>query len=132
VKEDEVKVRLTSVMVEDQERALRFYTEVLGFVKKTDLPAGEARWLTVVSPDEPAGVELVLEPNDNPAAKTFQRALHDQGIPLTAFAVDDIAAEHARLVRHGVVFRTPPTAMGPVTIAVFDDTCGNLIQIFQV
>jgi catechol 2,3-dioxygenase-like lactoylglutathione lyase family enzyme len=130
--ENPVKIKLSSVMVDDQDKALKFYTEVLGFVKKTELPAGNFRWLTVVSPDGPDDVELVLEPNENPAARTFQRAMHEQGIPLTAFAVDDIQRECERMKNLGVVFRTAPTSMGAVTIAVFDDTCGNLIQIYQV
>jgi catechol 2,3-dioxygenase-like lactoylglutathione lyase family enzyme len=120
------------VLVENQDEALAFYTGVLGFVKKTDVPAGAFRWLTVVSPDEPEGVELVLEPNANPAAKTYQKGIFEQGIPLTAFAVDDIRKEYARLRARGVVFRTEPTEAGPVTIAVFEDTCGNLIQLYQV
>jgi catechol 2,3-dioxygenase-like lactoylglutathione lyase family enzyme len=126
-----VRITLTSVIVQDQAKALHFYTEVLGFVKKTDFPAGEFRWLTVVSPDAPDGPELVLEPNVFPAAATYQRALHDAGIPLTSFEVADIAGEHRRLSARGVAFTTPPTPAGPVTIAVFDDTCGNLIQIHQ-
>ena len=129
-----MKVRLTSVLVEDQGKALEFYTSVLGFVPKRDLPAGEARWLTVASPEEPDGVEIVLEPRSNPAAATFiqgLRELHDHGIPWTAFLVDDIQKEFRRLKDRGVVFTMEPTAMGPVTIAIFDDTCGNLIQIFQ-
>ena len=127
-----MEIKLASVMVADQDKALKFYTDVLGFVKKTEIPMGESKWLTVVSPETPDEVELLLEPNSNPAAKTFQEALFKQGIPLTAFAVDDIQAEFQRLKSHGVVFKTAPTQMGPVTIAVFDDTCGNLIQIYQV
>ena len=127
-----MKIKLTSVMVDDQDKALKFYTEVLGFVKKTEIPVGNFKWLTVVSPDEPDGTELVLEPNQNPAAKTFQQAIYKQGIPLTAFQVEDIQKECERLKKLGVVFKTEPTKMGPVTIAVFDDTCGNLIQIYQV
>ncbi|HXO18491.1 MAG TPA: VOC family protein [Thermoanaerobaculia bacterium] len=126
-----MKIQLTSVLVEDQDKALQFYTEVLGFVKKQDMPVGKFKWLTVVSPEGPDDVELLLEPNENPAAKTFQQALFQQGIPATAFAVDDIQAEHERLKKLGVVFKTEPTKMGPVTIAVFADTCGNLIQIYQ-
>jgi catechol 2,3-dioxygenase-like lactoylglutathione lyase family enzyme len=124
-----MRINLTSVMVDDQAKALRFYTDVLGFVKKTEIPLGEARWLTVVSPDAPDGVELVLEPDSHPAARPFKEALVADGIPFTSFAVDDIAAEHERLSALGVVFTQPPTPMGPVTTAVFDDTCGNLIQI---
>ncbi len=127
-----MKIKLSSVMVDDQDKALRFYTEVLGFDKKEDLAVGEARWLTVVSPQAPDEAELLLEPNSNPAAKTYQRALFEQGIPFTAFAVEDIRSEYERLKESGVVFRSEPTSMGPVTVAVFDDTCGNLIQIYQV
>jgi len=127
-----VKIKLTSVIVDDQDKALRFYTDVLGFVKKTDFPVGQFRWLTVVSPEGPDDIELVLEPNDNPAARTYQQALFEQGIPLTAFAVDDIQSEFARLKELGVAFHTEPTKMGDVTVAVLDDTCGNLIQLFQV
>jgi catechol 2,3-dioxygenase-like lactoylglutathione lyase family enzyme len=126
-----MKIQLTSVMVDDQEQALKFYTEVLGFVKKMDIPMGAARWLTVVSPDGPDGVELLLEPNSHPAAKPFQQALFKDGIPLTAFAVDDIEKEFQRMKARGVAFKQAPTQAGPVTIAVFDDTCGNLIQIYQ-
>jgi len=124
-----MRINLTSVLVDDQQRALRFYTEVLGFVKKTEVPLGEHSWLTVVSPQEPDGVELVLEPSDHPAVGPFKAALVADGIPFTSFAVDDVAAEHARLVAAGVVFTQPPTDMGPVITAVLDDTCGNLIQI---
>jgi catechol 2,3-dioxygenase-like lactoylglutathione lyase family enzyme len=126
-----MRIRLTSVLVDDQGRALDFYTRVLGFVKKTDLPAGKFRWLTVVSPEAPDEVELLLEPNDNPAARAYQRAVFEQGIPLAAFAVDDVRAEYERLRGLGVVFRSEPTAMGPTTVAVLDDTCGNLIQLYQ-
>jgi catechol 2,3-dioxygenase-like lactoylglutathione lyase family enzyme len=124
-----MRINLASVFVDDQVKALAFYTDVLGFEKKTDLPAGEARWLTVVSPEDPDGVELVLEPDGHPAVGPFKRALLADGIPFTSFAVADVAAEHARLAAAGVEFTQPPTAMGPVTTAVFDDTCGNLIQI---
>ncbi|SCG40550.1 Catechol 2,3-dioxygenase [Micromonospora echinaurantiaca] len=126
-----MKIHLTSVYVDDQANALRFYTEVLGFVKKTDVPVGEYRWLTVVSPDQPDGVELLLEPDAHPAAKAFKEALVSDGIPLTQFAVDDIDAEHKRLKQLGVVFTQEPADMGAVITAVFDDTCGNLIQIAQ-
>ncbi len=126
-----MKIKLSSVMVDDQEKALKFYTEVLGFVKKHDVPVGEFKWLTVVSPEGHDDVELLLEPNANPASKVYQKALHEQGIPLTAFAVDDTQKEYERLKKLGVAFRTEPTQMGPTTIAVFDDTCGNLIQIYQ-
>ena len=125
-------IKLTSVMVDDQDKALKFYTEVLGFVKKKDIPLGEFKWLTVVSPEGPDDVELLLEPNGNPAARTFQEAMKTQGIPLTAFAVKDTQKEYDRLTTLGVVFKTKPTAVGPTTVAVFDDTCGNLIQLFQV
>jgi catechol 2,3-dioxygenase-like lactoylglutathione lyase family enzyme len=126
-----MRIKLTSVMVEDQDRALQFYTEVLGFLKKHDIPVGQYRWITVVSPEGPGEVELTLEPNANPAAKTFQQAMFTQGIPLSAFEVGDIAAEHARLKALGVVFTTDPMQAGPVMIAVFSDTVGNLIQIYQ-
>ncbi len=126
-----MKINLTSVFVEDQDKAARFYTEVLGFVKRADFPVGQFKWLTVVSPEEPNGTELLLEPNDNPAAKTFQRAIFEQGIPLATFAVKDVQKEYERLKKLGVVFSMEPTKTGPVTVAVFDDTCGNLIQIAQ-
>ena len=126
-----MKIILTSVMVDDQEKALKFYTEVLGFVKKNDIPVGEARWLTVVSPEGPDDVELLLEPMGFPPARTYQKALFEAGIPLTSFAVDDIQKEYERMKKLGVVFKTAPTQMGPVTIAVFEDTCGNLIQMAQ-
>ncbi|MFI7213156.1 VOC family protein [Micromonospora maritima] len=126
-----MRINLTSVYVDDQEKALRFYTDVLGFVKKTDVPTGEHRWLTVVSPDAPDGVELLLEPDAHPAAKAFKEALAGDGIPLTQFAVDDVTAEHERLRGLGVLFTQEPVDMGPVATAVFDDTCGNLIQIAQ-
>jgi len=126
-----MKIRLNSVLVGDQEKALLFYTEILGFEKKIDIPVGEFRWLTVVSPEEPDGTELVLEPNAFPAAATYQEALFEAGIPITALEVDDINREHERLAGAGVVFRTEPTDAGGVTIAVFEDTCGNLMQIYQ-
>ncbi|MBC8497670.1 VOC family protein [Candidatus Bathyarchaeota archaeon] len=126
-----MKINLSSVYVDDQGKALKFYTEVLGFVKKADIPVGEFRWLTVVSPEEPEGTELLLEPSDNPATKTFKKALFEQGIPLTSFAVEDIQGEYERMRKLGVKFTMKPTEMGPVTVAVFDDTCGNLIQIAQ-
>jgi catechol 2,3-dioxygenase-like lactoylglutathione lyase family enzyme len=124
-----MRIVTTSVLVDDQAKALAFYTDVLGFVKKTDMPAGEDRWLTVVSPDAPDGVELLLEPDAHPAARPFKEALVTDGIPYTSFAVDDVQAEFNRLVGLGVTFVQPPSQMGPVTTAVFDDTCGNLIQI---
>ena len=126
-----IRIPLTSVMVENQAKALTFYTEVLGFQKKTDFPVGQARWLTVVSPGDPDGVELLLEPMGHPAANTFQKAMFDAQIPLASFGVDDIHAEYKRMKTMGVAFRTQPTPMGPVTIAVLHDTCGNLIQLAQ-
>jgi len=124
-----MKINLTSVLVDDQDKALAFYTDKLGFVKKTDLPAGEFRWLTVVGPDEPDGPELLLEPDSHPAAKPFKEALVSDGIPYTSFAVDDATAEFDRLKGLGVRFTQEPLTMGPMTTAVLDDTCGNLIQI---
>jgi catechol 2,3-dioxygenase-like lactoylglutathione lyase family enzyme len=124
-----MRINLTSVLVDDQDKALRFYTEVLGFRKKTEVPLGDHRWLTVVSPEEPDGVELVLEPDAHPAVGPFKEALLADGIPFTSFAVSDVHAEADRLKRLGVVFTQEPTQMGPVTTAVLDDTCGNLIQI---
>ncbi|SDJ87178.1 Catechol 2,3-dioxygenase [Actinopolyspora mzabensis] len=126
-----MKIHLASVFVDDQEKALRFYTDVLGFVKKTEVPLGEHRWLTVVSPEEPEGTELVLEPDAHPAVKPYKAALLEDGIPATSFAVDDVRAEFHRLSRLGVRFTQEPVDMGPVTTAVLDDTCGNLIQIAQ-
>lgn len=126
-----MRINLTSVWVDDQDRALAFYTEKLGFVRKTDVPAGEYRWLTVVSPENPDGVELVLEPDSHPAAKPLKSALVGDGIPFTSFAVDDVRAEYDRLQAAGVLFTQPPVDHGPVTTAVLDDTCGNLIQIAQ-
>ena len=126
-----MRIKLTSIIVDDQRKALRFYTDVLGFVKKHEIPVGEYSWLTVVSPEGPDDLELSLEPNANPAAKTFQEALFEQGIPLTAFEVSDIDAEFERLTARGVMFTKEPTDAGPVIIAVFSDTCGNLIQIYQ-
>ncbi len=126
-----MKIVVTSVLVDDQDKALAFYTDLLGFEKKHDVPLGEFRWLTVVSPQDPNGTELLLEPDAHPAAKPFKQALVDDGIPYTSLGVDDVEAEFKRLSAHGVCFTQPPTAMGPVTTAVFDDTCGNLIQIAQ-
>src|SRR4029079_6389562 len=123
--------KLTSIMVENQDRALKFYTEVLGFKKKNEFPVGEYRWITVVSAEGPGDVELSLEPNANPAGKAFQRAMFDQGIPVAAFEVDDIFAAFERLKALGVAFTAEPARMGPVTMAVFSDTCGNLIQMYQ-
>ncbi|MFC8920094.1 VOC family protein [Streptomyces sp. NPDC057116] len=125
-----MKIHLTSVFVDDQAKALHFYTEVLGFVKKHDVPVGESdRWLTVVSPDEPDGTELLLEPLGHPAARTYRDALVEDGIPLAQFAVDDVKAEYERLSALGVRFVQEPLDMGTVTTAVLDDTCGNLIQL---
>jgi catechol 2,3-dioxygenase-like lactoylglutathione lyase family enzyme len=126
-----MRINVCSVLVDDQDKALTFYTEVLGFVKKTEVPLGEAKWLTVVSPEALDGVELLLEPDGHPAARPFKAALVDDGIPYTSFAVTDVRAEYERLQGLGVQFTQPPTEMGPVTTAVFDDTCGNLIQIAQ-
>ncbi|MCW2574024.1 MAG: putative Glyoxalase protein [Modestobacter sp.] len=124
-----MKIAMTSVHVDDQERALRFYTDVLGFVTKNDIPMGEHRWITVVSPQDPDGMELVLEPSDHPAVGPFKAALVADGIPFTAFLVDDVRAEAERLKAAGVAFTQEPVQMGPATTAVLDDTCGNLIQI---
>ncbi|MFD2627612.1 VOC family protein [Oceanobacillus kapialis] len=126
-----MKIIVISIFVENQEKALAFYSETLGFVKKHDEPAGEHRWLTLVSQDEQDGTELLLEPNEHPAAKNYQQRLFDEGIPVTMFGVDDIQKEYNRLVEKGVRFTMEPTKMGNVTIAVFDDTCGNLIQIIE-
>jgi catechol 2,3-dioxygenase-like lactoylglutathione lyase family enzyme len=126
-----MRIYVTSVLVDDQEKALRFYTDALGFVKKTDLPVGEHRWLTVVAPDAPDGPELLLEPDAHPAAKPFKAALAADGIPVASFAVDDVHAEFQRLRGLGVQFTQEPLEMGAVTTAVLDDTCGNLIQIAQ-
>jgi catechol 2,3-dioxygenase-like lactoylglutathione lyase family enzyme len=127
-----MRIYVTSLLVDDQDKALRFYTDVLGFVKKTDIPAGEARWLTVVAPKQPEGPELFLEPDAHPAAKPYKAALVADGIPATSFAVDDVHAEFQRLRGLGVRFTQEPADMGGVTTAVFDDTCGNLIQIVKV
>lgn len=127
-----MKIKLTSLMVEDQEKALKFYTEVLGFIKKTEIPMGEHKWLTVVSKKEQNGVELVLEPIAFEPAKVFQLALFEAGIPATAFSVENIDDEYQRLKRADVIFSVPPTQMGVTKLAVFNDTCGNNIQIFQM
>lgn len=124
-----VRIQVTSIYVDDQEKALRFYTGVAGFVKKTDVSNGPYRWLTVVSPEQPDGVELQLAPNDNPAAKTYQRALFEQGQPAAMFYVDDVAKEHERMKAAGAQFTMEPTKVTGSTIAMFDDTCGNRIQI---
>ena len=126
-----MRIALTGVFVSDQDAALRFYTETLGFVKKHDVPVGEFKWLTVVSPDDPDGIELLLEPNDNPVAREYQNGMFEQGIPVASFSVVDIRAEYERLKSLGVDFMIEPTATHNVTIAVFDDTCGNLIQLMQ-
>ncbi len=126
-----MRIHATSVMVDDQQKALRFYTETLGFQLKHNIPLGEHAWVTVVSEEAPEGTELVLEPDEHPAARPFKRALVEDGIPWTSFAVDDVEAEHERLLAEGVRFVQPPTDLGTVITAVFDDTCGNLIQIAQ-
>ena len=126
-----MKIKLTSVLVDDQAKALKFYTEVLGFVKKREFPVGKFKWLTVVSPDGPSEIELALEPNEFPAAKTYQEALFKAGIPLAAFAADDVQKEYERLRKLGVVFRQGPKKTAGPTVAIFEDNCGNLIQIFQ-
>jgi glyoxylase I family protein len=126
-----MRIKLTSVMVDDQDKALKFYTEVFGFVKKHDIPVGVYRWITVISPEGHPDVELALEPNANPVGKTFQEGLFKQGIPATAFEVDDVEREYERLKALDVVFTQAPSRQGPVTIAVCADTCGNLIQLYQ-
>ncbi|MCG7318610.1 VOC family protein [Brevibacillus laterosporus] len=126
-----MKIKLTSIFVNDQDKALTFYTEVLGFVKKRELPAGNFKWLTVVSPEGPDDIELLLEPLGHPVAKTFQKEMFEAGIPVTAFAVEDIHKEYERMIGLGVVFKTKPIDMNETSIAVFNDTCGNLIQLFQ-
>ena len=126
-----MRITLTGVFVSNQDEALRFYTETLDFVKKHDVPVGEFKWLTVVSPEDPDGTELLLEPNENPVAQAYQKGLFEQGIPAASFGVEDIRAEYEKLKSQGVAFTMEPTEMGNVTIAVFDDTCGNLIQMMQ-
>ena len=126
-----MKIIVTSIFVQDQDKALEFYTETLGFVKKHDVPVGKFRWITVVSPDEQDGTELLLEPNDHPAAKEYQKKISADGIPATMFGVEDINKEYKRLLGNGVKFTMEPTKMGELTIADFDDTIGNLIQIVQ-
>jgi predicted enzyme related to lactoylglutathione lyase len=126
-----MKIVVTSLFVDDQNKALEFYTEKLGFVKKHDVPAGEFRWITLVSPENQEGTELLLEPNNHPAARDYQNKIYADGIPATMFAVEDIQKEYDRLLELGVKFFMEPTTMGEMTIAVFDDTCGNLIQILQ-
>jgi catechol 2,3-dioxygenase-like lactoylglutathione lyase family enzyme len=126
-----MRIKLTSIMVDNQDKAVKFYTDVLGFKKKHDIPVGEYRWITVTSPEGPDDLELALEPNANPAGKTFQEAMFSQGIPLAAFEVADIAREFSRLTAKGVAFTRQPAEAGPVMLAVFADTCGNLIQLYQ-
>ena len=126
-----MKIILTSIFVDNQDDALRFYTEKLGFVEKENVPIGAFKWLTVVSPDDEGGTELLLEPNDNPAAQTYQKEIFKQGIPAASFGIDDIEKEYERLTSLGVVFTTKPTQVGGATVATFDDTCGNLIQIMK-
>lgn len=127
-----MRIRLTAIMVSDQDQALKFYTEILGFKKKHDIPVGGPyRWITVTSPEGPDDLELSLEPNANPAGKVFQEAMFTQKIPITAFESSDLDADSQRLSSLGVVFTTEPKAAGPVRIAVFSDTCGNLIQLYQ-
>lgn len=126
-----LKIKIASLIVDDQDKAEKFYTEVLGFEVKENVPVGEFRWLTVVSPDNRDGVELALEPNDNPASKTFQKALFDQGIPATMFFVEDLQKTYEKLVELGVVFKVQPKDMGGTFAAIFNDTCGNLIMIAQ-
>jgi predicted enzyme related to lactoylglutathione lyase len=127
-----MKIKLTSVLVDDQEKALKFYTQVLGFVKKLDFPMGKFKWVTVVSPEEPEGTQLLLEPNENPAAKTYQETIFKQGIRAASFFVDDVQKEYERMRKLGVIFTIGPTKAPGSTIAVFNDTCGNLIQITQL
>jgi predicted enzyme related to lactoylglutathione lyase len=127
-----MRIELTSIFVKDQDKALKFYTEKLGFVKKLDIKAGEYRWLTVVSPENKDGTQLVLEPDNNPAAKAYQEAIFNQGVPATSFFVDDIQKEYERLKKLGVKFTMEPTKVTGSAIAMFDDTCGNLIQITQL
>ena len=126
-----MRIKLTSIMVDNQDKALKFYTEVLGFRKKHDFPVGEYRWITIVSPEGRDDLELALEPNANPAGRTFQQAMFAQKIPIAAFEVADIATEYTRLRALNVVFTSEPTKSGPVTIAIFSDSCGNLIQLYQ-
>jgi len=126
-----IRIVVTSILVDEQQKALKFYTEKLGFQKKVEVPLGEHSWLTVVSAADPDGVELLLEPDAHPAAGQFKKALVEDGIPITSFGVDDVRAEYTRLVASGVRFTQPPVAMGPVITAVLDDTCGNLVQLAQ-
>jgi catechol 2,3-dioxygenase-like lactoylglutathione lyase family enzyme len=126
-----MRIKLTSIMVDNQDKALRFYTEILGFKKKHDIPVGEFRWITVTSPEGPDDVELALEPNANPAGRAFQESMFSQSIPIAAFEVSDVAGEFVRLSARGVAFTKQPTDAGPVTLAVFADTCGNLVQLYE-
>jgi len=126
-----IKVAVTSVFVDDQEKALRFYTDLLGFVVKHDIPMGEARWLTVVSPDESESVELLLEPNGTPVARAYQQGVREMGLPVIILGTDDVHKDHERLTALGVTFTMPPTPTGPVVSAIFDDTCGNLVSLHQ-
>ncbi|GAA0440012.1 VOC family protein [Lentibacillus halophilus] len=128
-----MRIKVTSIFVDDQENALQFYTDMLGFQKKKDMYVGngDMKWLTVVSPEDPDGVELLLEPNDNEAAKTYQKAIYEQGIPAASFVVDDIWAEYEHMTYYDVNFTLEPTNAGSMTFAIFDDTCGNLIQLSQ-
>lgn len=126
-----MRITHTSVFVSDQDEALKFYTETLGFVKKQDVPVGKFKWLTVVSPDDPEGTELLLEPNDNPVSQAYQKGIFDQGFPAASFGVTDVRAEYEKLKSQGVAFTMEPTEVGDVIIARFDDTCGNLIQVMQ-
>ena len=127
-----MNILVTSLFIDNQDEALRFYSETLGFIKKNDIPMGEFRWITLVSPDNQQGTELVLEPNNHPAAKEYQQKIFAEGIPATMFGVEDVQKEYERLLEQGVSFTIEPTEMGNVKIAVFDDTCGNLIQIAQM
>lgn len=126
-----MKIIVTSLFVQNQDKALKFYSETLGFVKKYDVPAGEFRWITLVSPEDQEGTELLLEPDNHPAAKAYQKKIFAEGIPATMFGVADVRKEYERLLKHGVKFTMEPTEMGEITLAIFDDTCGNLIQIMQ-
>lgn len=126
-----MKIIITSIFVQDQDKALEFYSDKLGFTKKEDVPTGEFLWITLVSPEDQGGTRLLLEPNDHPAAKEYQKKLFADGIPVTMFGVEDIHKEYNRLLEKGVQFTMEPTEMGGVTIAVLDDTCGNLVQIIQ-
>ena len=126
-----IKIAVSSVFVDDQEKALTFYTDVPGFVKSRDVPVGDARWVTVASPDGSDGLELLLEPNNNPIAGSYQRAVYEAGWPATSFVVDDLHYEYERLRERGVAFRMAPTKVDGAAVAVFDDTCGNLIQLYQ-